>query len=59
MQTLGMTLARVDPGEVEITFGYSPHICQQHGFIHGGVLGAALDTACGFAALSLTRNGSD
>lgn len=58
MHTLGMSLARVEPGEVDIDFAHAPHICQQHGFIHGGVMAAALDTACGFAALSLMPAGS-
>jgi uncharacterized protein (TIGR00369 family) len=32
---------------------FSAHITQQHGFIHGGILGTALDSACGFASLTL------
>ena len=28
-------------------------LTQQHGFVHGGVIGAMIDTACGFAASSL------
>lgn len=53
MTTIGARLARVEPGEVEIHMPFSPHITQQHGFIHGGILGTALDSACGFASLTL------
>ncbi len=31
----------------------SSFAAQQHGFLHAGVLAAALDSACGYAALSL------
>ena len=32
----------------------SGHLLQQQGFMHGGVLTAGLDSACGFAALTLS-----
>ena len=32
----------------------SDHLLQQQGFVHGGVLTAGLDSACGFAALTLS-----
>lgn len=53
MQLIGATMERVAPGEVEIRLPASPTITQQHGFVHGGMIGAVLDTACGFASLSL------
>lgn len=53
MATLRMTLARVEPGEVELTFPYQEELTQQHGFIHAGIVATALDTACGYAAFSL------
>mgnify|MGYP003415640317 CR=1 FL=1 len=53
MQLVGATMERVAPGEVEIRLPASPTITQQHGFVHGGMIGAVLDTACGFASLSL------
>ena len=53
MTTLGMTLARVAPGEVDIAFEHRPDLTQQHGFLHAGVLATALDSACGYAAFSL------
>ena len=53
MATIGARLVRVAVGEVEIDMPFSVHITQQHGFIHGGILGTALDSACGFASLSM------
>ena len=32
----------------------SDHLLQQQGFMHGGVLTSGLDSACGFAALTLS-----
>ncbi|MGY0196986.1 PaaI family thioesterase [Leptothrix sp. BB-4] len=53
MATLGARLVAVRPGEVEIELPHAPHICQQHGFVHAGVVSTALDSACGYAASSL------
>lgn len=57
MATFGATLARVARGEVEIAMPWTPAVTQQHGFFHGGVVGALADTACGYAALSLVGEG--
>jgi uncharacterized protein (TIGR00369 family) len=53
MHLIGATLERVAPGEVEIVLPASGTIRQQHGFVHGGLIGAVMDTACGFASLSM------
>lgn len=53
MQTLGGTLGKVRPGQVEIYVPYSKQFTQQHGFLHAGILSTFLDTACGYAAFSL------
>jgi uncharacterized protein (TIGR00369 family) len=53
MATLGVTIARLAPGEVELAMAYEPAYTQQHGFIHAGIIATALDTACGYAAFSL------
>ena len=53
METIGAELTRVAPGEVEIELPFSPALTQQHGFLHAGVIATALDSACGYAALSL------
>ncbi len=53
MTTFGARLVRVVPGRVVAEMGFSAALTQQHGFLHAGVVAAVLDSACGFAALSL------
>ena len=58
MRTLGAELGAISPGAVEIILRPSPAITQQHGFVHGGAVGAIADTAAGYAALSLAPIGT-
>lgn len=53
MATLGAQITHLASGEVDISFDWAPGLTQQHGFIHAGMLSAALDSACGYAAYSL------
>ncbi len=53
METMGARLTLVTPGIVEIEMDYREELTQQHGFLHAGVISAALDSACGYAAYSL------
>lgn len=53
MATLGAELADVAAGHVTIAMPIEPRLSQQHGFLHAGVVVAALDSACGYAALTL------
>jgi uncharacterized protein (TIGR00369 family) len=53
MQTLGIEIARLEAGEIELAMPYDPAYTQQHGFTHAGIITTALDTACGYAAFSL------
>lgn len=53
MDSLGGTLGKVRPGEVEIYVPYRKEFTQQHGFLHAGIISTFLDTACGYAAFSL------
>ena len=53
MATLGATLFRVAPGEVDIALPFRADLAQQHGFVHAGILATILDSACGYAAFSL------
>lgn len=53
MQTIGATLAEVGEGRVVIEMPYDAKLTQQHGFLHGGIVSAGLDSACGFAALTM------
>jgi len=53
METIGASLAQVAPGRVVIELPFAPGLTQQHGFLHGGVVGMVLDSACGYAGFSL------
>jgi len=57
MTTLGASLERVAPGEVVIAFTHRDVLTQQHGYLHAGVMTSVVDSACGYAALSLTEAG--
>lgn len=59
METLGARLARVAPGEVEIELRFREDLTQQHGYLHAGIAAAVVDSACGYAALSLTPEGAE
>ena len=53
MKTLGAEISVLDHGQVEIRVRYRPTLTQQNGFIHAGVLTSILDSACGYAAMSV------
>jgi uncharacterized protein (TIGR00369 family) len=59
METLGAELADIGAGRVEIALPIEPHLSQQDGFLHAGVIVAALDSACGYAALTLMPNDAE
>jgi len=59
MHSLGISIARLGPGEVDLAMPYASALTQQNGFIHAGVITAALDTACGIAAFTLMPADSD
>jgi len=53
MQTLGVEIEHIAPGQVTLAFDYDAKLTQQHGFIHAGIVSTVLDSACGYAAFSL------
>lgn len=57
MDTIGATLSRVAPGEVDITLPFRDDLTQQHGFLHAGIVTTIVDSACGYSALSLMPSG--
>jgi uncharacterized protein (TIGR00369 family) len=59
MATIGAELVRVAPGEVDIELRADPRLTQQHGFLHAGVVVAVVDSACGYAALTLMEEAAD
>jgi uncharacterized protein (TIGR00369 family) len=58
MQTLGVTIAKIGPGEVELAMPFAAEFTQQHGFLHAGTVTTALDSACGYAAFTLMAPGA-
>ena len=53
MATIGARLVRVEPGEVELELPFRDDLTQQHGFLHAGIVTTLVDSACGYAALSV------
>jgi uncharacterized protein (TIGR00369 family) len=53
MAALGVTLARIEAGRVELELAFDTRLTQQHGFMHAGIIATGLDSACGYAAFSL------
>jgi uncharacterized protein (TIGR00369 family) len=54
MTLIGASMAVVEAGHTEIHLPHNPEITQQHGYIHGGVVGMIADSAAGYAASTLT-----
>ncbi len=53
METIGAELTLVEQGTVEIELPFDEKLTQQHGFLHAGVISAALDPAGTYAAYSV------
>lgn len=52
-QWCGIEVVSVEPGKAEIAMPWRPEVGQYSGFLHAGLVGALIDTACGFAAASM------
>jgi uncharacterized protein (TIGR00369 family) len=59
MTTLGASLTSPKPGEVEISLPFHSSLTQQNDFVHAGAITSILDSACGYAALSVAPEGHD
>lgn len=53
MRTIGARLVEVSPGFISIALAFHEDFTQQHGYLHAGIITTAMDSACGYAALSL------
>lgn len=53
MALIHATLPVVEHGRTEIHLPHWPGVEQQHGFVHGGVVGMIADSAAGYAAMTL------
>ena len=52
-QWCGIEVVSAEPGKVEIAMPWRRELGQYAGFLHAGLIGALIDTACGFAAVSV------
>ena len=53
MRLIQATLAVVEHGRTEIHLPHWKGVEQQHGFVHGGVVGMIADSAAGYAAMTM------
>lgn len=59
MSVIGAEVLHVAPGEVDLAFPFDERLTQQHGFLHAGIVAAVVDSACGYAAYSLSEPEAD
>ena len=59
MKTLDAELSAVRSGAAEIRFPFAVSLTQQHGYVHAGAVTTILDSACGYAALTVAPEGSE
>lgn len=50
----GIAVDKVEPGHAEISMPWRDDVGQYAGFLHAGLIGALIDTACGFAAATVS-----
>lgn len=49
----GIEVVEAEPGRVVIAMPWRPELGQYVGYMHAGVVGALIDTACGYAAATM------
>lgn len=59
METLDASLLVVEPGRVDITLPFGEALTQQDGYLHAGVVSSIADSACGYAALTVSEPGRE
>jgi uncharacterized protein (TIGR00369 family) len=59
LSTLGVSIAGLSAGHVELDLPYRADLCQQNGYLHAGAVTALADSACGYAAASLMPDDRD
>ena len=57
MRLLGADIRQLATGTVTLALPVRSALHQQHGFVHAGAIATLLDTACGFAALTVMDEG--
>ncbi len=59
MKTLGAKIVSIEEGKVVLACSKDDSLTQQNGFFHAGVLTSVVDSACGYAALSVMPEDAD
>ena len=59
MKTLNASLDKVQNGQVQISCLFSEGLSQQHNFFHAGVMATIVDSACGYAAMTIAPEGKE
>ena len=57
MAAIGVKIAALSPGMCELELPFRADLCQQHAYVHGGVIAAIADTSGGIAAATLMPAG--
>lgn len=52
-QWCGIKVTAAESGAVEIQMPWRPEVAQYSGFLHAGLVGTLIDTACGFAGVTV------
>lgn len=58
MDLIRATMPLIQPGRTEIHLPHWDGVEQQHGFVHGGVVGMIADLAAGYAAMTVAPAGA-
>ena len=58
MTTIGARLVKIAAGQVQIDMAVRDDLTQQHGYVAAAIVTAIVDTACGYAAMSLMPAGA-
>jgi len=58
MHLIQATMPVIEPGATEIHLPHWQGVEQQHGFVHGGVVGMIADSSAGYAAMTLVPAGA-
>ena len=59
MSLIGARLVSVGRGAIDIELAFRNDLTQQRGILHAGVLTSILDSACGYAALTMMPEDAD
>ena len=59
MSLIGARLVAVDRGVVDIELDFRNDLTQQGGVLHAGAVTSILDSACGYAALTMMPDGAE